>query len=200
MNTIKTFIFSLIFALFLNNLSTACDFLGVNIGGNKSEIENYFGTIDDVTEAIVDEENIDEEFTEENNDANETKTIEGLTVSMPIDDFCSNSNLGNSIIHAFIVEDKIAGISIEIVNGANNEESKKRLLYNYVTSNYGSIEEGDNPNWEGSKNWSIAGREILYSKVYLTENFFVEELQITNSEYMSYLIDNEPFGEDEDAE
>ena len=200
MSTIKTFIFSLIFALFLNNLSTACDFLGVNIGGNKSEIENYFGTIDDLDGEIVDAENTDEEFSEENNDANETKTTEGLIVSAPIDDFCPNSNLGNVIINAFIVEDKIAGISIEVLNGTNNEESKKRLLYNYVTSNYGSIEEGDNPNWEGSKKWSIGGREIFYSKIYLTENFLVEELQITNSEYMSYLIDNEPFGEDEDNE
>ena len=196
MSTIKTFIFSLIFALFLNNLSTACDFLGVNIGGNKSEIENYFGTIDDLDGEIVDAENTDKET----DDADETKTTEGLIVSAPIDDFCPNSNLGNAIINAFIVEDKIAGISIEVLNGTNNEESKKRLLYNYVTSNYGSIEEGDNPNWEGSKYWSIGGREILYSKVYLTENFLVEELQITNSEYMSYLIDNEPFGEDEDDE
>ena len=199
MNTIKTFIFSLIFALFLNNLSTACDFLGVNIGGNKSEIENYFGPIDDLdgmTVDPVDPENADKA----SNDANEMQTTEGLIVSAPIDDFCPNSNLGNAIINAFIVEDKIAGISIEVLNGTNNEESKKRLLYNYVTSNYGSIEEGDNPNWEGSKYWSIGGREILYSKVYLTENFLVEELQITNLEYMSYLIENEPFGEDEDNE
>ena len=54
MSSIKTFIFALIFFLFLNNLSTACDFLGVNIGGNKSEIENYFGTIDDSEGMIVD--------------------------------------------------------------------------------------------------------------------------------------------------
>ena len=200
MNTIKTFIFALIFFLFLNNLSTACDFLGVNIGGNKSEIENYFGTIDDSEGMIVDADNTDEEFSEENNDANETITTGGLTVSAPIDDFCPNSNLGNAIINAFIVEDKIAGISIEILNGTNNEESKKRLLYNYVTSNYGSIEEGDNPNWEGSKKWSIAGREIFYSKIYLTENYLVEDLQITNLEYMSYLIDHEPFSGDEDDE
>ena len=200
MNTIKTFIFALLFFLFLNNLSTACDFLGVNIGGNKSEIENYFGTIDDSEGMIVDADNTDEEFSEENYDANETITTEGLTVSAPIDDFCPDSNLGNAIINAFIVEDKIAGISIEIVNGANNEESKKRLLYNYVTSNYGSIEGGDNPNWEGSRYWNIGGREILYTKVYLTENYLVEDLQITNSEYMPYLLDNEPFGEDENDE
>ena len=66
MNTIKTFIFALLFFLFLNNLSTACDFLGVNIGGNKSEIENYFGTIDDLEGMIVDADNTDEEFSEEN--------------------------------------------------------------------------------------------------------------------------------------
>ena len=196
MNTIKTFIFSLIFILFLNNLSNACNFLLINIGGNKSEIENYFGPIDDLDGEIVDAENTDKET----DDADETKTTEGLIVSAPIDDFCPNSNLGNAIINAFIVEDKIAGISIEVLNGTNNEESKKRLLYNYVTSNYGSIEEGDNPNWEGSKKWSIGGREIMYDKIYLTENYLLEELQITNLEYMSYLIDNEPFSGDEDDE
>ena len=199
MNTIKTFIFSLILILFLNNLSNACNFLLINIGGNKSEIENYFGPIDDLDEMTVDP--VDPGNTDKiSNDSNETRIRETETVSAPIDDFCPNSNLGNATIHAFIFEDKIAGISIEILNGTNNEESKKRLLYNYVTSNYGSIEGGDNPNWEGSKKWSIAGREIFYSKIYLTENYLVEDLQITNLEYMSYLIDNEPFSGDEDDE
>ena len=199
MNTIKTFIFSLIFILFFNNLSNACNFLLINIGGNKSEIEDYFGPIDNLdamTVDLVDPGNTDKI----SNDADETRLRETETVSAPIDDFCPDSNLGNAIINAFIVEDKIAGISIEIVNGANNEESKKRLLYNYVTSNYGSIEGGDNPNWEGSKKWSIGGKEILYDKIYLTENYLVEELQITNLEYMSYLIDDEPFGVEKDDE
>ena len=200
MNTIKTFIFSLIFILFFNNLSNACNFLLINIGGNKSEIEDYFGPIDNLdamTVDLVDPGNTDKI----SNDADETRLRETETVSAPIDDFCPNSNLGNADIHAFIVEDKIAGISIEILNGTNNEESKKRLLYNYVTSNYGSIEGGDNPNWEGSKKWSIGDKEVIYSKVYLAENYLVEDLQITNLEYMSYLIDNEPYGdEDEDDE
>ena len=200
MNTIKTFIFSLIFILFFNNLSNACNFLLINIGGNKSEIEDYFGPIDNLdamTVDLVDPGNTDKI----SNDADETRLRETETVSAPIDDFCPNSNLGNADIHAFIVEDKIAGISIEILNGTNNEESKKRLLYNYVTSNYGSIEGGDNPNWEGSKKWSVGGKEVIYSKVYLAENYLVEDLQITNLEYMSYLIDNEPYGdEDEDDE
>ena len=200
MNTIKTFIFSLIFILFFNNLSNACNFLLINIGGNKSEIEDYFGPIDNLdamTVDLVDPGNTDKI----SNDADETRLRETVTVSAPIDDFCPNSNLGIADIHAFIVEDKIAGISIEILNGTNNAESKKRLLYNYVTSNYGSIEGGDNPNWEGSKKWSIGDKEVFYSKVYLAENYLVEDLQITNLEYMSYLIDNEPYGdEDEDDE
>tara|TARA_B100000686_G_scaffold324489_1_gene380228 strand:- start:148 stop:738 length:591 start_codon:yes stop_codon:yes gene_type:complete len=196
MRAIKTFIFSFIFILFLNNLSNACDFLGINIGGNKSEIEKYFGPVNDLDGMTADPENTDEDTYEDD----EQKTREGLTLSAPIDDFCPNSNLGNVIIHALILEDKIAGIVIEVLNGANNDESKKRLLYNYVTSNYGSIEGGDNPNWQGSKKWSIGGREILYDKIYLTENYLVEELQITNLEYMSYLIDDEPFGVEKDDE
>ena len=196
MRAIKTFIFSFIFILFLNNLSNACDFLGINIGGNKSEIEKFFGPVNDLDGMTADPENTDEDTYEDD----EQKTREGLTLSAPIDDFCPNSNLGNVIIHALILEDKIAGIVIEVLNGANNDESKKRLLYNYVTSNYGSIEGGDNPNWQGSKKWSIGGREILYDKIYLTENYLVEELQITNLEYMPFLIDDEPFGVEEDDE
>ena len=199
MSAIKTFIFSFIFILFLNNLSNACDFLGINIGGNKSEIEKYFGVTADLASMTVDP--VDPEINDEDTyEDDEQKTREGLTLSAPIDDFCPNSNLGNTIIHALILEDKIAAIVIEIANGSNNAESKKRLLYNYVTSNYGSIEGGDNPNWQGSKKWSIGGREVIYDKIYLTENYLVEELQITNLEYMSYLLDNEPFGVEENDE
>jgi len=170
--------FSLVFLLGLNKASLACDLLGINIGGDKSEIEKYFGTIE-----------IDEENEEELRDI--------TTVSMGVDLFCPNANLGNSIIHAFIVNDKIAGISIEVLNGTNNEESKKQLLYNYVISNYGSIENSSSPNWTGYKMWSIGGREIVYGKMYYREKFLIEELQISNAKYMPYLIDNEPNDNDE---
>ena len=181
MSTIKTFIFSLIFILALNNLSTACDLLGINIGGNKSEIEKYFGTIEVDIERDVDIEEDNEE---------ELRDI--TTVSMGADLFCPNANLGNSIMHAFIVNDKIAGVSIEVVNGTNNEESKKQLLYNYVIGNYGGIENSSSSNWTGYKTWSIGGREIIYSKMYYRKKFLIEELQVSNAEYKSYLIDNEP--------
>ena len=165
--------FSLVFLLGLNKVSLACDLLGINIGGNKSEIEKYFGTID-----------IEEENEEELRDI--------TTVSMGVDRFCPNANLGNSLIHAFIVNNKIAGISIEVVNGTNNEESKKQLLYNYVIVNYGGIDNSSSPTWTGYKTWSIGSREIIYTKMYYRENFLIEELQITNPEYRSYMIDNEP--------
>ena len=165
--------FSLVFILGLNNASLACDLLGINIGGNKSEIEKYFGTIE-----------IDEE--------NEEELGEITTVSMGVDLFCPNSNLGNSLIHALIVNDKIAGISIEVVNGTNNEESKKQLLYNYVIGNYGGIDNSSSPNWTGYKTWNISGREIMYYKMYYRKKFLIEELQVSNAEYKSYLIDNEP--------
>ena len=167
--------FSLVFLLGLNKASLACDLLGINIGGDKSEIEKYFGTI----EIDIEEENEEE--------------LRDITiVSMGVDLFCPNANLGNSLIHAFIVNDKIAGISIEVLNGTNNEESKKQLLYNYVIGNYGGIENSSSPNWTGYKTWSIGGREIIYSKMYYREKFLIEELQISNAEYMPYLTDNEP--------
>ena len=176
MQILRTVIFSLVFLLGLNKASLACDLLGINIGGNKSEIEKYFGTI-------------------ENDDEEELRDI--ITVSMGVDRFCPNSNLGDSLIHAFIVNDKIAGISIEVLNGTNNEESKKQLLYNYVIANYGRIENSSNPNWTGYKTWSIGGREIIYSKTYQRKKFLIEELQISNAEYMPYLTDNEPNDNDE---
>ena len=162
--------FSLVFLLGLNKASLACDLLGINIGGNKSEIEKYFGTI-------------------ENDDDEELRDI--TIVSMVIDRFCLNSNLGESLIHAFIVNDKIAGISIEVVNGTNNEESKKKLLYNYVTAIFGDIENSESPNWTGYKTWSIAGREIIYSKILNRKKFLTEEIIISNEKYLSYTYDDE---------
>ena len=61
MKIIKKTILSLIFFLFLNNLSVACDLLGIDIGGHKSSIENYFGPIE-YEESIETEEQLAEKF------------------------------------------------------------------------------------------------------------------------------------------
>ena len=142
MQILKIAAISLVFIFGLNKVSFACDFLSINIGGNKSQIEKYFGPIEK-----------DEENAEEPNDV--------TTVSTEIDRFCPNSNLGDSSIRAFIVNDKIAGIIIEVLNGTDNEESKKQLLYNYVISNYGKIENSSRPDWIGYKAWKIGGKEII---------------------------------------
>ena len=180
---VGTAAFSLMFLVSLNKASLACDLLGINIGGDKSEIEKYFGTI---------------EIDEEADEANETKLSDITIVSTSTDIFCPDIDLGNSIMHAFIVDDKIAGVSIEVVNDTNNEESKKQLLYNYVIGNYGGIDNSSSPTWTGYKTWSIGNREIIYTKIYHRKNFLIEELQITNPAYMSYLIDNEPNDEPDD--
>ena len=182
MKIVRTVAFSLVCLLALNKASLACNLLGINIGGDKSEIEKYFGTIE------VDIEGRDVDIEEDNED--ELNDI--TTVSIGTDIFCPDINLGNSIMHAFIVNDKIAGVSIEVINGTNNEESKKQLLYNYVIVNYGGIDNSSSPTWTGYKTWSIGSREIIYTKMYYRENFLIEELQITNPEYRSYMIDNEP--------
>ena len=182
MKIVRTVAFSLVFLLSLNKASLACNLLGINIGGDKSEIEKYFGT----TEVDIGERDIDIE------EDNEDELNDITTVSIGTDIFCPDINLGNSIMHAFIVNDKIAGVSIEVVNGTTNEESKKQLLYNYVIANYGGIDNSSSPTWTGYKTWSIGSREIIYTKMYYRENFLIEELQITNPEYRSYMIDNEP--------
>jgi hypothetical protein len=91
-------------------------------------------------------------------------------------------------IQAFIVNDKIAGIIVGVLNGTDNEESKKQLLYNYVISNYGKIENSSRPDWTGYKAWKIGGKEIIYGKWYHRKKFLIEELQISNAEYKDYLI------------
>ena len=98
---------------------------------------------------------------------------------------------------------------LERCMGVNTASSAQALSTGFVSLEaevpevlYNGMKEflGDNPNWEGSKKWSIGGKEILYDKIYLTENYLVEELQITNLEYMPFLIDDEPFGVEGDDE
>ena len=116
MKIIKKTILSLVFFLSLNNLSVACDLLGIDIGGHKSSIENYFGPIE-YEESTETEEQLAEKI---------------MIVSTDINSFCPDINLGGSSFKAIIVNDIIAGVSIEVENGTNNEESKKKLLYNYL--------------------------------------------------------------------
>jgi hypothetical protein len=164
----------LIFIFSLTGISLSCDLLGFNIGGNKIGVENIFGPIE-----------------YEESDSEEMPQEKYAVVSTAIDNFCSNSNLGDTIFTATIVDDVIAGVAIEVNNGQDNAESKKKLLYNYVTATFGAIEDSDYPKWTGSKEWNVAGRIIFYYKQLTHQKYIIEGLLVSNEKYISYIGTNE---------
>ena len=91
MKILRTVMFSLVFFLGLNKASLACDLLGINIGGDKSEIEKYFGTIE-----------IDEEVDE----GNEAKVFSSFTdkIDLSIVSQTSQSNWQGKKIAEFILQ------------------------------------------------------------------------------------------------
>ena len=201
MELIKRLTFSIIFVFIFNGISNACDLTSISIGGNKSEIEKYFGTSEiDIVDPEVDISEVEESFYEQDEITairnSDTNILETAT-----DVICPNIDFGNSIFKAYIFEDKIAGVGIEVLNGSDNEESNKNLLHNYVVSTFGGIaNNSSDPNWTGSKTWDIGGIQVTYYKILYREKFLLEELQITYAEYAYHLIDNEPKEDDEEEE
>ena len=168
----RQIIYLIIFLFGLQNVCAACDVLNINIGGDKSEAEEYFGPI---------------EIEEENKEIVTVFTGEAET-------FCPDSNFGNTYVKMYILEDKVVGVSLQVQNSSDNEESNKQILYNYVISTYGDIENSSDPNWIGYKAWTVGNKKIVYSKSFnhSTEAFIVEELLVSSPEYISSVIDNEP--------
>jgi len=170
---IKKISLILMFSSYFTGVSLSCDLLGFDIGGNKIAVENLFGPI----EYEIDQEDM---------------TVEKYAeVSIAIDNFCPNSNLGDTTFKVTIVDDVIAGVAIEVNNGHDNAESKKKLLYNYVTTIFGAIEDSDYPSWTGQKQWNLSDKIILYSKQLVRKQFIVEELLVSNEKYISYIGTNE---------
>ena len=55
MELIKRLAFSIILVFILNGIGNACNLTSISIGGNKSEIEKYFGTSEiDIVDPEVD--------------------------------------------------------------------------------------------------------------------------------------------------
>ena len=201
MELINRLTFSIILVFILNGIGNACNLTSISIGGNKSQIEKYFGTSEvDIIDPEVDISEVEESFYEQDEITairnSDTNILETAT-----DVIYPNIDFGNSIFKAYIFEDKIAGVGIEVLNGSDNEESNKNLLHNYVVSTFGGIaNNSSDPNWTGSKTWDIGGIQVTYYKMFYREKFLLEELQITNAEYAYYLIDNEPKEDDEEEE
>ena len=201
MELINRLTFSIILVFILNGIGNACNLTSISIGGNKSQIEKYFETSEvDIIDPEVDISEVEESFYEQDEITairnSDTNILETAT-----DVICPNIDFGNSIFKAYIFEDKIAGVGIEVLNGSDNQESNKNLLHNYVVSTFGGIaNNSSDPNWTGSKTWDIGGIQVTYYKILYREKFLLEELQITNAEYAYHLIDNEPKEDDEEEE
>ena len=163
----------LIFIIFLLNLlmtasSKACNLLNIDIGADKSTVEDIFGTIED--EDISDFYNVTKFYS-------------------PIEFFCEEVELGNALINGYILNKKVGAVEIEVQNGPDNEESKSKLVRNYVIANFGSVDP-ESKDWQGYKMWEIEDKQVYYFyrkyRVYIYES-----VAVTNSEFYRALADDE---------
>ena len=72
----------------------------------------------------------------------------------------------------------------------------KKLLYKYVVSKFGAIENSENANWTGYKVWQVGGKEVIYYKMLDQKKYIIEELQVTNSKFRDYIIVADELGYD----
>ena len=168
MKKIKLILFFLILNLTTISLAKACDLLSINIGGDKSEIEDIFGPIE------VDED--DEESV-----SKFTSSKEG---------FCTDIDLGEVLIHGYIMGDKIAAVEIEVQNGPENKESAKKKIYDYAQNKFGGIEVDSNK-WIGYKLWDVDNKQIFYYNHKDRDNNVQEGIAVTSVEYYRVLADDE---------
>ena len=75
-------------------------------------------------------------------------------------------------------------------------KAKKKLLYKYVVSKFGAIENSGKANWTGHKVWQVGGKEVIYYKTLDQKKFIIEELQVTNSKFRDYIIVGDELGYD----
>ena len=122
----------------------ACNLLSVNIGGDKSSTD-IFG--------IIEDDEIDEDT-----------NVNVFTSN--IDAFCTDINFGEVLVKLYVMDNKVGAVEIEVMNGPDNEESKKGLLRSYVESNFGGLDL-ESVEWSGYKIWEIHSKQILYYKAHI---------------------------------
>ena len=163
----------LIFIIFFLNLlmtasSKACNLLNIDIGADKSTVEDIFGTIED--EDISDFYNVTKFYS-------------------PFEFFCEEVELGNALINRYILNKKVGAVEIEVQNGPDNEESKSKLVRNYVIANFGSVDP-ESKDWQGYKMWEIENKQVYYFyRKY--RGYIYESVAVTNSEFYRALADDE---------
>ena len=142
----------------------ACDLLSVNIGGDKSTL-NFIEIEDD---------DIDPDSS--------------ITVfETAIESFCTDIDFGNVILKTYISGNKIGAVEIKVINGTDNEESKKGLIKGYAESNFGNLDM-ESELWNGYKIWDIGSKQIYYY-AYESKNQPTDEgIVVTSKKYYDVLL------------
>jgi len=172
--------------LFVTQKSWACDLLAIDIGSDKSTIENIFGTID--------EESMDN--TSSQGEPVGTLKSGDSKVTGPVsvyiaekNSFCEDIDFGEVLIKGYVVNNKVGAVEIEVQNGSNNDESNKGLLNQYVQANFGAID--TEKNWAGYKYWTIGEKKIYYYKIKSNTGEIIEGVAVTSQNYSDVLIEGE---------
>lgn len=168
MRNLKLILIILLLNLLMTASSKACNLLNIDIGADKSTVEDIFGTIED--EDISDFYNVTKFYS-------------------PIEFFCEEIELGNALINGYILNKKVGAVEIEVQNGPDNEESKSKLVRNYVIANFGSVDP-ESKDWQGYKMWEIEDKQVYYFyRKY--RGYIYESVAVTNSEFYRALADDE---------
>ena len=168
MRNLKLILIILLLNLLMTASSKACNLLNIDIGADKSTVEDIFGTIED--EDISDFYNVTKFYS-------------------PIEFFCEEVELGNALINGYILNKKVGAVEIEVQNGPDNEESKSKLVRNYVIANFGSVDP-ESKDWQGYKMWEIEDKQVYYFyRKY--RGYIYESVAVTNSEFYRALADDE---------
>jgi hypothetical protein len=163
----KIFIFILIF--FFSGLAFAdCD-IEQSIGKNISNFPSLL--------------KINQNKTDEKNNLIVKK------ITFPFVEICKQKKLGNISAEYTFVENRLAEITLTVVNDKDNTESNKLLLFNYVRSVYGTLPKGLDSNlWTGYKIWDRNKIFIIYKKKRLLDNILDEVLFVGGKEFEEKLL------------
>ena len=182
------FIFLLVFSLLRVQNLWACDLLSIEIGSDKSTIENICGKIDDQSTYVTDQPG-------GTISRSKSSGLEGIggPVSVYITEknaFCTDIDFGEVIIKGYVVNNKVAAVEIEVQNGSNNDQSQEGLLNQYVQTNFGQIDTESNQ-WGGYKFWDIAGKQIYYYKIKSNSGEIIEGVAVTSQQYFEVLMEDD---------
>ncbi len=162
MNLIRSTIIALSTLVFISSNTLAkCNF-GFILGDDIKKVEKDFGTAFSLSEI-------------------------SSIIEVPVEEICPNENLGFSFIEYHFLNNELAAFQIIVENDADNTESEKLLLYNYVKKNYGAITDKRAEYWRGFKSWNKNGEVIVYKKMNFLR-ILEEELYISNNKYNNEII------------